>query len=346
MRFRYTCFVRELVILTADNRPLTIRAGEGKATTVTLTPPPPEVADAAGGQKGCVCSGEKDVSLARPTRERISELLGNDGEVALHWFPAEMQGHLLDIQRELEYEMLHVVDLLRWQVPAGGRHDPFEHISFEFQAVDGVWRRLSQPVHIRHIFRLPIALDDAFERELQGLLDSGVRPPIGVSLLREARDLWPGNSRSALVLAVAAVEIGVKQCIAELSPDMGWLLENTQTAPLGDLVQHVLTPIVLARHDLAPYAPPENIHKVLREANQARNTLVHRPRRKADRSENQARRQLQFLVLEELLNTVADVLFLCDFYAGREWAINRVRSVTLQLMIDLGGGGPLPHLGV
>ncbi len=78
---------------------------------------------------------------------------------------------------------------------------------------------------------------------------------------------------------------------------------------------------------------------------QARNILVHRPRRwTIGKQHRHLLDQLETFKLEELLITVSDLLALFDYYAGYPWAINRVSSSTMNVLIGRNGGLALPHM--
>ena len=68
---------------------------------------------------------------------------------------------------------------------------------------------------------------------LNQLLDSNVTVPLWHELYLEARQLEHTNPRSSLVIAVAAIEAGFKEYVAEIIPNSAWLLQELPTPPLG-----------------------------------------------------------------------------------------------------------------
>ena len=73
------------------------------------------------------------------------------------------------------------------------------------------------------------------------LIDEGADEPLAHALLREAEINRNRDAlRSALILAVAAIEIGVKRFIATAIPGTAWLLEQIQSPPTHKLLSDYL----------------------------------------------------------------------------------------------------------
>jgi hypothetical protein len=71
---------------------------------------------------------------------------------------------------------------------------------------------------IRFLFP-PRKVDAAAPRETGRLHNEGAEPPLALQLLIEALNQRAAHPRSALVIAVTAAEIALKQLIGELAPD-------------------------------------------------------------------------------------------------------------------------------
>ncbi len=111
-------------------------------------------------------------------------------------------------------------------------------------------------------------------------------------------------------MAIAALEIGVKQLIGTLIPGAEWLALHAPTPPLIDIMRDYLTTIPAAE-SIGGYvaSPPENILKTLQNAISARNVTVHR-----------GQGQLERDFIARVLDAVADVLWMCDYFMGQKWA--------------------------
>src|SRR5438270_11607402 len=77
-------------------------------------------------------------------------------------------------------------------------------------------------------------------QELQALLDKRVSEPLAHALLREGWSQRRENPSSALLIGMAALEIGIKEYIAECVPDAAWLAENAPTPPIVNMLTDYL----------------------------------------------------------------------------------------------------------
>ena len=153
-------------------------------------------------------------------------------------------------------------------------------------------------------------LDDSIAPEISLLLDDAAQQPLGHDLLREAWRVHESNPRAAVVVAVAAIEIGLKQFIANQLPQTEWLLRNVPSPPLHKLLRDLLptVPSKAKGHGTIP-ALDGSIVRVVKEAVEKRNSLVH-----VGGAE----------VGEEWLATLFQgarrLLYELDYHSGYEWA--------------------------
>jgi malonyl CoA-acyl carrier protein transacylase len=154
--------------------------------------------------------------------------------------------------------------------------------------------------------------------QIQEMVTQGRTEPLARELLREASVNDGLNRRSALILAVAAAEAGVKQCISELVPDASWLVETGPSPGLVDMLKNYL-PSLPCKGKINDQVPtiPKAIRRVLDDAVKQRNKLVHVGMGQPTADE-----------VHETLTAVEDVLWLCDFYRGHEWALKYLSSAT------------------
>lgn len=143
--------------------------------------------------------------------------------------------------------------------------------------------------------------DAAWTSYVRQRLDAGDTEPIGHELWQEAKAQLDANPRSAVVMAVAALEAGVRQ----------------QVARLGGRASEAKGPDILAMlHGFVRSARPERwielphwFNRVLDQGVAARNRLVHAGAAPPAREE-----------LLVLLRAVRDVLYLFDYQRGDDWA--------------------------
>src|SRR5207247_236558 len=100
----------------------------------------------------------------------------------------------------------------------------------------------------------------------------------GWILLHNARDLALSSPRAALVLAIAGVEVGFKQLIADTVKPARWLVEQLSTPPVHQMLKSYL-PTLSCRQKLGGEVkpPPQSILKTLEAAIKRRNGIVHKP---------------------------------------------------------------------
>jgi hypothetical protein len=139
--------------------------------------------------------------------------------------------------------------------------------------------------------------------------------PLGHELLRDARLLARNNPRSALVMLVAAAEIGFKQSVATAGGKRRLSLQ-TWVDEMGELV----IPFKLEINGKEPH-PPDTVRREVRSAVRKRNKVVH----EGYRTISQRR-------VDEYLDAVKDLLYLLDFYAGHMWAWASISKETRDIL--------------
>ncbi len=243
---------------------------------------------------------------------------------ALEPFAGVVEG----LTKELNNGLRRTVALARWRVGSSGPHDPWKETS-------GHGRYWSLDGELWHTFPLgPGSFDVRWQNILKWrpdvrksfaeLLRAGATEPTAYNLLLEAFEQLNSNPRSALVIGVAALEIGVKQCIADLAPATAWLLTKTQAPPVVSLLCDYL-PTLEAKVKIRggkTLAPPKAIRRAIHGAVEARNSLVHR-----------SGVAMKGFDLEEALKAIRDVLFLLEFYQGHDWAWARMRNDTAASIV-------------
>jgi hypothetical protein len=141
------------------------------------------------------------------------------------------------------------------------------------------------------------------------LVGQGLEEPLAHAMWREAWTQRGSNPRSALVIGVAAGEVGLKRCIAALAPVTQWLLEETQAPQISKMLKNYLPQLT----DRAKSIPvPRALRNQVDAMATARNHLVHRGEMERDWQQ-----------LESDLIAVKDVLYLLDYYQGQDWAIEQ-----------------------
>ena len=142
------------------------------------------------------------------------------------------------------------------------------------------------------------------------MVSSNQTEPLGHELFHEAEELARANPRSAIVIAVAAAEVGFKRFVAELVPECQWLLRNVASPPLEQMLTEFL-PTIPVRNQFGDQPPsiPSGITAELKKAVKIRNDLVHGRSTTVDAES-----------VLSILPHLRDFLYLLDFYSGTAWA--------------------------
>jgi len=218
------------------------------------------------------------------------------------------------ISRELSSAMQRTVTLLAWRFQLNiGSRAITAAFGNEWSRGGQTWHPLSLPGAVSAwVERIP-QLGARHATEIERLIATTATEPFAYELLREARSLGE-NTRSAHIMAVTALEIGVKRFLAERIPDATWILDELQTPPVVRILQEFL-PTLLPDSGWHPLS--EGILKRLRSAVARRNKLAH-----------VGQDPPSSIDVREVIELVAEVLYLLDWYRGFDWAGDHLNSET------------------
>jgi hypothetical protein len=137
--------------------------------------------------------------------------------------------------------------------------------------------------------------------------------PFAHVLFREADELLFTHTASALVIGVAALEIRVKALIGDLVPGAAWLAENVQSPPLEKLIGEYLPKLPARVPAHGELSFPAATLAMVKKGVLLRNQTAHRGNARLDP-----------YTVADVLETVRDLLWLCDYLAGHAWALGYV----------------------
>lgn len=222
-----------------------------------------------------------------------------------------------EVHSELHNFILRTLRLLRWRTRSPGRPNPFRAwIGFTW-SLDGIeWKAVadSMTLRIKQQENAPVLTPDSTEFVSKGIAGD-LDEPLGHELLREAWSNLEANQRSAVVIAVAAAEVGFKQFAITFLPDTAWILENLQSPPLNKMLDLFPWDKVKLAINQLPIAVPDVTKAELRKAVTLRNEIVHG-----------GGRALTVDTAEAVLHTVRDLLYFLDtmndgLAGGKGWAL-------------------------
>ncbi len=251
----------------------------------------------------------------------------DEGHIDGYSFPWDvLPRYLKDFTGQVHKKLLEaikrVVGALRWRGAILGPHNPIfggSDIQWSFDGEQwyplpsgGISMKIELgPSWTVHVF-------DSTRADIDALLADGVSEPLGHELLREAWAERDGNPRSALVIGVAALEVGFKEFVATLVPQAEWLVENLPNPPVVRMLREYLPLLPFrCRFEDRVLPPPQEILEIIHKGVILRNRTAHA-----------SGATLRSETIKEILLAVSDVLWLLDYYRGFEWAHEHIRDET------------------
>jgi hypothetical protein len=221
-----------------------------------------------------------------------------------------MQDAIRQVRLELDEAARRTVALLRWRISDDGPHQPL-HVEREQWSLDReMWHETPVGVSGRSWSSVAPLICDEIRDDVQMYLDQGVEAPLALALWREAWELRGANDRSALLIGMAALEVGVKHYIAAVAPDTAWLLEELPAPPVHRLLDEYIPRLPTPKGE--PVQPlGDAVRERIRKAQDLRNKVAHAGRERVDQG-----------TVFETLRTIRAVLVTLDVNRGFAWAVN------------------------
>ena len=153
--------------------------------------------------------------------------------------------------------------------------------------------------------------------------------PLGHELHNEAELLVERAPRSALLMATAAVEAGVKDHIGRVAPITSWLMTKIPSPPIPKILKEYIPEIHRGNNRINKWsALTPLLNKVEKHVIPARNRLTHSGRVSlADE-------------IHDYIKKTRDILYMLDYLEGHDWALNNLSRETRNL---IGIGEPPEH---
>lgn len=256
--------------------------------------------------------------LAQVTPE--GEIRGPLYSVPMGYMPQTFQGFADDVQRQVRTAANTAVGLLRWRGGELGPVRPFSpgaRVSWSLE--HGEWREFPGGLSSKPWMDRLLELRPGAEEDLRRLVAGGDSEPFAYELVREAWAMWESSPRSSLLIAITALEVGVKQYVVNRVERAEWFVNN---APSPDV-------IAVLRDYLPMLGPPpgapaaagrfeplsKDFLELLRKRRDQRNKIAHRPEAHQGATEVATPKRARSAVL-----AVRQVLLRLDIADGREWA--------------------------
>ena len=152
--------------------------------------------------------------------------------------------------------------------------------------------------------------------EILGFLKLNFQEPVGHELLREAKELQHSSPRSAVLIAVAAVEVAVKSVIVGKVSDAAWLIDTIQSPPVVDILIDYFPRLFSEEKQFWEPTKERGIIKTIYDAVGIRNQI-------ANKGDPPPKREK----IAEIIAAAQELLWVCDYYSGHKWAELHINSM-------------------
>lgn len=266
-------------------------------------------------EKNEVWNGDSDFGWGT----RYKDISGSEITLPhLSGFPEHFQTFIKQIHYELSEAAKNIVSVLRWRCNQTGPHNPISTRGMEWSHDGNFWHPTPSDFYIRVDTSSVLHISDTTMKQVLSLATSIGSEPIYHELFREAWFQRVTNPRSAIIMSIASAEISLKQCIGLLIPGAQWLADNVPSPPLIKMINEYLPKLpVKNKINGKVISPSKKIVDTLKDGVTIRNQIAHVGQRLPGDD-----------TVEEILLAVQDLLWLIDYYCGREWALTYIRAET------------------
>ena len=241
------------------------------------------------------------------------EMIHREGpSYGLESYPDPFVSFVETVHKKLSSIGQTLISILRWRYAQEGPPSPFGSRGLFCSGNNGEsWHPLPGRYSIQNVTPpySVFELNEIDADEIIALLKSNAQEPLGHELLREAKELQYTSPRSAVLIAVSAIEVAVKSVIMTKVPDAAWFIENIQSPPVVNILTKYL-PILFS--NVSRFYEPRKESgtiKVLNEAVTIRNQIVHKGV-SPPKDEK----------ISEILDAIQELLWVCDYFSGNLWA--------------------------
>jgi hypothetical protein len=256
------------------------------------------------------CLGHKPRQNIKCRAITTSDLSIHTGpEVSL--YPKKLEGFLTEATYETSNKLKGFISTLRWRFNIDTKLKPWSKIETHCSSNrHSNWRLIPHlETHVRYAKNNTIPIDMVTAEETIELSVAEDGEPTGHELLREAKEISNVSVRASLIMAIASVEIRLKDLISSRSPSSEWLIKSIPSPPIARIVAGYL---------------PELFDEYKTEIQRVRETkhykLISKQIENRNLTSHLGAEGPKGLVIYELLESVEQFLWFCDFLSGFSWA--------------------------
>lgn len=234
------------------------------------------------------------------------------------------QGFLDDLISDLHSSTMNALQLIYWrtQMMNTANNVMLSYIpmwSIDEKQYYRIERKLTLQITLEAICRDFADEENNFIREL---LNSSTSPSLSFDLITEAKAISKNNPRSALVIAVAALETATKNFISHQNNQFEWWVNKIQSPPIVDILKEFLPALNLRKPFENGLIIPDDIIEHVKNLVQSRNNIMHGKGHKSPTADH----------VNKAIWLVVDLIYLFDYLKGHDWAEKLISIETMQLI--------------
>lgn len=205
-----------------------------------------------------------------------------------------------------------LISILRWRLAQEGPPSPIRSRGLFCSGDNGnSWHSLPGRYSIRNVTPPHSVLDphNIDTEEILALIKSNSQEPVGHELLREAKELQHSSPRSAVFIAVSAIEVAIKSVIVDKVSGAAWLVDKMQIPPVVDVLTQYFPRLFSDSKKFYEPTTERGLIKTIYDAVYIRNQMAHKgvPPPTIEK-------------VAEIIAAVQALLWVCDYYSGHRWA--------------------------
>lgn len=220
------------------------------------------------------------------------------------------------VRAEMSEQLANFVKTLRWAQNTAGGHRPFASLGAYWSLNGEDWHDFPSETYVKIWQPRPIEASEAARVRITVIVNDHVHEPISHDLMREARELVSRTPRSALLVAFAALETGIKGQLKRMIPDASSLIDEMPSPPLLKMFQEILPSTIKAKGLTSDHFPlKRDAKEYLQKWVTQRNQVTHGTKHSVDADK-----------VEEFIKFAKDILYLLDHVEGHDWALDHLES--------------------
>lgn len=162
-------------------------------------------------------------------------------DIWLQDLPEMHHDTIKSIRERLEAGAIKVAKLLRWREGGNGSHKPWVLWQFAFSTDGTSWFKMPLDMADARLTvgRAPVRVSEV-GAEIEQLVRANISEPVAHELLREAESLQRVAPRSALLVAIAAIETSLKECVISFSPSARTAISEFHSPSVSHLIKELI----------------------------------------------------------------------------------------------------------